>query len=1065
MEEGWVLPNMEHCQNPFGPVKSAVARDWSYIPEGLKGSEGRVIDRLMAYQGLEGVKNGFVRLRYKVRVAKLQGKDPAQDNYNAFFQGNPGTGKTSVARLYGELLAALHIIPSSDFVETSGVKLAANGPSNLGYDVEGLLTGKDDSGVLFVDESYQLLADHSGKQVLDLILKAMSDKIGKLVVIFAGYKEQMEPFLQHNPGLESRIPYTFHFENLTAAELWELFHKTLRDNYANMQFERKNGGRELQIAVNRLMRRSSERSFGNAREVQNCIASMHNRQLERLWNERYMGDHLSDERIKQYFILTRDDMLGPPPNAAFRSKAWDKLQNLVGLEDVKESVESLMKSLQHNYERELQLKPMVQVPLNRVLVGQPGTGKTTVAKLYGQILSDLGLLSRSDVVFKSPADFIGSHVGESEQKTMAILDATVGKVLVIDEAYMLDDGGDNPGSFKASVLDTIVANVQGDSNEDRCILLLGYEENMANLMRNMNPGLSRRFQAARPWRFSNFSPSEMNRILDRKLQLEQLGTTDRALEVAREMLVRASTRPDFANASEVDQCLGVAKNNYIHRLSKLSSEERLSNPLLIPEDFDPDLKRRDENCDQYFRGKLGDDIIQRLTKYELVGREAAGQTNPSVLLPNRLTFKGPSGTGKTTAAEALGRIYYNLGLLSSSEVVQSTPMDFIAQYVGQTAPKTRKQLEKALGKVLVIDGASGLSRGQYGGEALEAILQFISSLSYPKIMVIILSDSSKELDVLFKEYPLLQVQFEEEIVFSDLLPDDCIGMLRHELETLSFQIQDESPLIGPAKLRDAILRLQQATGFQNAKDVKALAKKVAAKAFELKHKTGLEVPPRTTLRESKEEALVATYPLITKCVHEMTEQRRALFLRNLQTSTKAQKTSSLLSSLTHSASQFLKQKPGEKDANQAREDQSDQQTRVKTKATQDKDISTSRDTSRTREGSHDAAQKEESRQRSNKRSANGDPDDIPSAKVAKSENHQREKEVCDDNSKAKDSKSKVKRSVKEMEQLREKEEEAMKRKCHQLKLCPEGWAWRKEGTGFRCEGGSHYISEDELNKR
>ncbi|KAF5233614.1 hypothetical protein FAUST_8050 [Fusarium austroamericanum] len=1073
---------MKLRQNPFGPVESTAARVWSTCPEESKDLAGWVIDEVMAYQGLEDVKNAFLRLRHKVEVAELQGKDPKQDNYNAVFQGNPGTGKTSIARLYGELLAALDIIPNSDdFVETSGVALAARGPSNLDHNVKLLLEHEDEPGVLFVDESYQLLSSYSGKQVLDLILKAMSDKLGRLVVIFAGYKEEMEPFFQHNPGLKSRIPYTFNFSNLTAAELWELFDKSLEDKYANMHFEHRNGALELQIAVNRLVRRSSERSFGNAREVQHFIASMHDRQAERLWNERHIGDQSIPAKRQRSCIFTRDDALGMPPSAAFTSKAWAKLQSLVGLEEVKHSVESLIGSLQHNYERELQLKQPLQVPLNRVLVGQPGTGKTTVAKLYGQILSDLGLLSRSDgkiltilsrtptddqiVVVKSPADFIGSHVGESEEKTMAILAATVGKVLVIDEAYMLDDGGSNSGSFKASVIDTIVANVQGDSNEDRCILLLGYEDNMSNLMRNMNPGLSRRFQASQPWRFCNFSPSEMGQILNRKLRLEQLNITSRALEVAQDMLARASTRPDFSNASQVDQCLGVAKNNYVYRLSKLSSRERLSHLPLIPEDFDPDLERRNEKCNQYLRGKLGDDIIQRLTKYELVGKEAAGQTNLSMLLPNRLVFKGPSGTGKTTAVQALSRIYYNLGLLSSSEVVQVTPMDLIGQYVGQTVPKTRKHLEKSLGKVLVIDRASSLGRGQYGNEALEEILQFISGLSYLKTIVIVLSDSTKDIDVLFKEHPSLQVQFEEEIVFSDLLPDDCIVMLSRELATLSFQIQDESPLKGQAKLRDSILRLQQATGFQNAKDVKTLARKVAAKAFELNVIAGVANSPRMTFRESVKDSLGVTYQVITKCVHEMTEQRRALFLTNLQIRTNDQiaraKHTSLLGDSSYG---LIKRADAEQDTNQATEDQSDQQTRVKTRAKQNQRVSTFENRNMTREGSHGAAQQEETRQCNKKQQTDGDSDNIQSAKATESDSQKREKKSFEDSKISEAEEVKVELSIKEMGDLREKEEEALKRKCHTLKLCPAGFAWRKVGTEFHCEGGSHSVSVDELRR-
>ncbi|KAI0186840.1 hypothetical protein EV127DRAFT_500138, partial [Xylaria flabelliformis] len=134
--------------------------------------------------------------------------------------------------------------------------------------------------------------------------------------------------------------------------------------------------------------------------------------------------------------------------------------------------------------------------------GDPGTGKTTVARLYGRILADLGYLSRGDVVFKTPADFIGDCLGKSEAQTKRILEASLGKVLVVDEAYMLDPGNTNGGQneFKSGVLDTFVSVVQGLSCKDRCIILVGYKDRMRAMFRNANPGLSRRFPIEQPFR-------------------------------------------------------------------------------------------------------------------------------------------------------------------------------------------------------------------------------------------------------------------------------------------------------------------------------------------------------------------------------------------------------------------------------------------------------------------------------------------------------------------------------------------------------------------------------------
>ena len=190
------------------------------------------------------------------------------------------------------------------------------------------------------------------------------------------------------------------------------------------------------------------KGFGNARDLQLLFAKITERQAARLSKERRKGLKPDD------FLLKQEDLIGPDPSTALpECPVWKKLQELTGLESVKQSVKNLMDFITTNYQRELKEKKPAEVSLNRVFFGNPGTGKTTVAKLYGQILADLGLVSNGEgrrpslpqnlslicdvmilVVIKNPADFVGSALGESEKNTKAILDSTVGKVLVIDEA-------------------------------------------------------------------------------------------------------------------------------------------------------------------------------------------------------------------------------------------------------------------------------------------------------------------------------------------------------------------------------------------------------------------------------------------------------------------------------------------------------------------------------------------------------------------------------------------------------------------------------------------------------
>lgn len=109
------------------------------------------------------------------------------------------------------------------------------------------------------------------------------------------------------------------------------------------------------------------------------------------------------------------DLVGPPPSTALEnSKAWRGLQEMVGLKTVKDFLKSLVHRLQINHDRKIAEKPIVEYSLNRIFLGNPGSGKTTVAKYYGQIMVDIGLLSDAEVVVKTPSDFIGQYIGESE---------------------------------------------------------------------------------------------------------------------------------------------------------------------------------------------------------------------------------------------------------------------------------------------------------------------------------------------------------------------------------------------------------------------------------------------------------------------------------------------------------------------------------------------------------------------------------------------------------------------------------------------------------------------------
>ncbi|PYI08800.1 P-loop containing nucleoside triphosphate hydrolase protein [Aspergillus sclerotiicarbonarius CBS 121057] len=591
-------------------------------------------------------------------------------------------------------------------------------------------------------------------------------------------------------------------------------------------------GENLEILARRICRRRSDNKFTNLLALRALRA----------------GYGLSS--LATLPVIKRREA---PLDMRIENEASKQLQSMIGLNEVKEVINELALRANTNYHREIQGLPPIETSLNRVFLGPPGTGKTTVARLYGQLIADLGLISSGEVSLKNPSDFIGKYTGESEAKPRQILHDSQGRVLVIDDAHMLyqrsGDGSDCSDPYRLAVVDTLVANISSKPGEDRCIILIGYPDQMKELFNNSNPGLRRRFSLEEAFHFQDYSVEQLAEILDLNLSRDGMTVTDEARKVAIEVLTRPRDRPNFGNGGDVDNLLGQSKAAFNKTLKDVSDRQ---GRMIEPADFDPEYDRafkRSKACESLFSTMIGIDHI--ITLFQDYRQMAAGmrlrEIDPRPFIPFAYVFKGPPGTGKTTKARILGQIFYDLGFLSTSEVIDCTATDMIGEYVGHTGPKVIKLLERALGKVLFIDEAyrlAGTSTGRCSSFTEEAVGELVDCMTKPRYarkLVIVLAGYSDEMDKLIHMNPGLRSRFPTDIVFLSMDPAHCFEYLEAQLGKLQISVDRcDSKSIGGkySTVLSMFSRLKRTRSWANTRDVETLARNIIFQVYKTQKSPG-----------------------------------------------------------------------------------------------------------------------------------------------------------------------------------------------------------------------------------
>ncbi|SPJ88693.1 related to stage V sporulation protein K [Fusarium torulosum] len=838
----------QDCQD-----ESASRIEWLRQKE-VEKAENKYLDRIMSLPGLEEAKSFFLQAKAKVKAAERRETDLKKENFDAVFMGGEGTGKTMLSRLYAKYLVSLGVVKKSGVFSGINRFSAYNMSKTSTLGTIHNTCNACGGCIAIIDHAHLMNGDDCN--LWSLYVRSQ-DLPGKVVIIVAGNGDWgLSDLMSYSHEVASHFP-VLKLPNYTAQELQAVFHGMMRKWFKNkMEVEGGYDGLYVKILIRRIVSGSSDKTFGNIWPVKKAFLEACRRQLDRFIQARKSGNYLED------FSMSKEDLLGNKPSLGpEKSPAWKELQELVGLDDVKEAILSVVSQVNQNFIREMRGDDPLHISPNRVFLGPPGTGKTTVAKLYGRILADFGLLSKGDVITKSPADLLDRYIGGSENNTQEALREAKGNVLIIDDAHMLDPGTNGSagssknGDFRGGIIDTIVAEVTGAAGEDRCVILCGYPDQMKEMFANANPGLARRFPMDTAFVFENFSEEALGKVLDLKMAMEKLIATEKAREVALEVLKRASVRPNFGNGGEVDNLLSKAISARFRRITKEKKlqDEDIDAVPLEPQDFDADYDRLSHavaNTRALFDEFVGfEEIISKFESYQyMVQGMRLRNVDPRPYVPFTYVFKGPPGTGKTSTARKLGQIFYDMGLLAAADVVDVSASQLIGEYCGQTGPKTRRLLESALGKVLFIDEAYRLagSRGSFAEEAVSELVDAVTKPQFARKLIIVLAGYEEDMDRLLRSNQGIKSRFATEFTFRPLRTEQCIEQLRQVVGKVGITIQStpEMETYTRTSLFSLLQRLSNDKGWASGRSIETLGERLIGHIFKecaMKGYTGKEL--------------------------------------------------------------------------------------------------------------------------------------------------------------------------------------------------------------------------------